>query len=231
MIVALVSATYRTYSWHFVKGLVSTFCPSDADAEALKDYEIVPLLARGYGGGRNTAQLMRAAADLGADVAVTIEHDIDWTADDLWKLLRGWRELSERVKSPVAVGAPYPASSVEDQMVLAVPGSDETPRATIETEILEMLASGNSPARFEPAEVLPCGFTAWPMPLAAQCDVVERMGADVFDAYDRGLSEQLRAVGAQLFYDLRLNIGHQVDVPTTAATAARRILQKRGFGR
>lgn len=227
MIVAIVSATYRTYSWHYVKGLVSTLCASDADAEALKEYDIVPLLARGYGGGRNTAQLMRAAAELGADVAVTIEHDIDWSATELAKLLEGWKGLAARMGCPVAVGAPYPASSVEDQMVLSVHPHDEE----AVPEVLESIASGNPPERFVEALVLPCGFTAWPMPLAAQCDVVERAGADIFETFDRGLSEALRARGARLAYDLTVNIGHQVDVPTTAATAARRILRKSGFGR
>lgn len=223
MIVALVSATYRTYAFEYVRGLVSVLAPSRELEAELSQYEFVPVLARGYGGGRQTALAMRAAFAAGAEIAVTVECDIAWDAGELLKLLRSYRAIQAQFGAPAAVGAVYPASSRPDQLVFApaVPAgtsADEVVAATV-----RRLAGVEDAARYVEAEVLPCGFTAWPLEDVAQVDPVERMGADIMETYDRCLSETLRRRGVRLFYDLEVDVGHHVDVPTSARTVAARV--------
>jgi len=226
VIVALVSATYRTYAFEYVRGLVSVLAPTRELEAELSQYEFVPVLARGYGGGRQTALGMRAALAAGAEVAVTVECDIAWDAGELLKLLRSYRASADCFGAPAAIGAVYPASSRPDQLVFApavVAGmsTDEVVAAAV-----RRLAGVEKGPRYVEAEVLPCGFTAWPLADVAQVDPVEHVGADIMETYDRGLSEALRRRGVRLFYDLDLDVGHHVDVPTSARTVSERVLHK-----
>lgn len=224
--VAILSATYRTYGFNYVRGLISALRPDPEVAARLErlDVELVPALGRGYGGGRQTGQLMQAAADAGCEVAVTVECDMAWTGLDLVRLLEAHRYLSGPSGAPVAVGASYPASSSRRVVLCVLGGTDEDTRDALRRIVELPDSAADEPAaagRYAFAGVLPCGFTAWPVREATAVEIVERCGAWTNETYDRALSESLRARGVELFYDLALSVGHEVALPMTAREAVK----------
>lgn len=224
MRVVIASATYRHYDFSWALGMCDALRPAPDVAARFRamDADIVPALAKGYGGGRQTGQLMHVALEAGADVVVTVESDMAWSADLLADLLESYLYLSGTER--VAVGATYPASNRRDQFVLALePGADlEGVIARIPVAAANLRSIPADMTRYERAAVLPAGFSAWPVQEFAGVEIVERSCPWTFEGWDMLASEHLRRRGVSLYYDLALEVGHGVTVPETAAELARR---------
>lgn len=227
MLVVLAAATYRTYDYEWVRGLVSLGWPENDAIEArfrALGVKFAPAPVRGYGGGRSTGIAFGLALEAGADLVVTVECDMAWNAEHLADLLEARGVLAEIHGPDVAVGATYPASSKRGQYVLAL--EDGSQVAEVVGRIPEAVERYKGRPRvlnrYARAAMLPCGFTAWPVEAFRGVEIVERLGPHTFEAFDLQASELLLRRGGALFYDLALDVGHGVAIAETAVELARR---------
>ncbi len=219
--VVLTTATYRSFEFHYVLGLMSLGWPSEAVKARLAalDVSIVPAAARGYGGGRNFGQLFVGAIDYGADFVLTVDSDMEWTANHVAQIIEAERWLTA-THGQVVVGAVYPQSRIPDSQILCeiadgvrlpmhAGGPDPDLAARLRRGV-ELRETPDAPERYAESWLLPAGFVLWPVGPFRTCagQVGERLSATECRLWDNAMCDVAMAAGVRLFMDFSLDVGH-----------------------
>lgn len=243
--IVLSTATYRSFEFLYVIGLMSLGWPSPEVKARLAalDAEITPASACGYGGGRNLSQLFVGAIEFGADYVLTIDSDMAWTADHVVRVIEAERFLRAKMGCPVIVGAVYPQSRMPDSQIVCevrdgvrLPIHDgDDPDPAVHAMLAERLARGvelrdtpDAMERYAESWLLPTGFVLWPVEPFRTCAgmVGERLSATECLMWDNAMSDVARHNGARLFMDLALDVGHMSIKPVTSVG---RMAERAGF--
>lgn len=212
--VLIVSATYRAYTFPWVRGLVSLAWPEPETEDRLKalDVEIRPAISAGYGGGHQCATMIDAAIKQDVDFVLTIEWDHAWDARHVAQVLEAERHLSTlHGDRNVAIGAMYPSSSNPRGHIVRPIDLDVLRPGELENRILAGVELDRVPradARYIEATQLPAGFTLWPLWPFKAMEIEERIGLNRQDYWDAQASALHSNQGVRLFVDLSLEIGH-----------------------